>query len=655
MLANATPRMEALSASTDMGDIAESQLANDAMEVVWRRYDLSDFLQRAHKTALIRFNCFIRWYWDYSAGPITKQPRFTADMQQVEGQFTERPQGDIRIELVPPERVFIDPKAERVMPEITEASDARWLFYEVAVPIEQVLNNPKWQRAGVLPTAAGGKRIYGGKLPEDKMGSRDSVAANAAEDAIWGEQGIDPRTAATGASIYTKDGDKTIKGRMVRLVMYWEHPSETYPHGRHGVFMPESDWHVLEFAEELPEATAEKPTGLFGWAMLTDCPLPGRLAGISRMAECIDDQRAINKRNTQMQELRDRFLPVGVVDEDCGVTREAYVNLGALQVLKVNTSGGKQLPTVLFPPGVAQEVNVCIQEINHLTQRIQDKMEIHNPAYYPHKQGTTWSEISQVMFRDYSNIKSNDAARAERTVYAPLARGILNLMQRKMTVEQLVAFFGDRGKATVMRFKHGGIDFKDVHVVAGSSMELSRALKAEMALAALKVNLFDDQDPDKARQNRLDVLDMLGLELTSEMTIDQLQRKKQRDECLQMLQGIEPPIYWFDDHALHATEVVRFMLTSLETLTPEQRAATMDIANKHYTLHKALLKAEVGAAPASLLAAEANANGGAGQPPVVTGSIPIAGNKMLVPQPQPTEQPAQMKIPGEPGMGGEQV
>src|SRR5512138_11868 len=188
-LVNATPTMEVTAATDQMADIAAANLATEAALSQWHGADLPDIHARGHKIAGMRYNCFLKTLFDPYAGDIGE-----------DGQ----PMGDIVDELVPPERVYVDPLADRVMPERKLSGDARWLYELCVQDIGFVANHPTWKEARVEKTPAGNTVIYGGVPDVDDISGHDSIAASTGEEALGDVLKVDNKKASEGASTYAR-------------------------------------------------------------------------------------------------------------------------------------------------------------------------------------------------------------------------------------------------------------------------------------------------------------------------------------------------------------------------------------------------------------------------------------------------------------------
>jgi hypothetical protein len=301
-----------------------------------------------------------------------------------------------------------------------------------------------------------------------------------------------------------------------------------------------------------------------------------------------------------------------------------------------------------------------VNTITTLTRRAEDKMEAHSAAYHPHTSSTTLGEIEIMKLEDVSR-QGADIARAESNVYAPTVKLLLQLCQRFYTNERMIRFFGDKNKATVVKFKGSDLHFEDVMIVPGTSLKKSRALEVQLALRAAELRLFESPDPAEARQLRQDLADILSLNLTTESMTDQLDKNNARDENLQMLEGVEPPVEWSDNHIIHINQVMRLLKSAdFRNLPQPTKDRVRQIAMYHLEMHKQMLMGDMETGPEAMgqvAMGEAGAQGAQAQSQMPGQLLP--DGRMLVPQevggePNNGNRISPESIPGgEPGMGAE--
>ena len=580
-LVNGTPMMDVTAATDEMSDVAAADLANQAAMGMWSSDCLPDTYSRLHKTAGMRYNCFLKTLFDPYAGDI--------------GDDGE-PMGEIVDEVIPPERVYVDPLADRVMPERKLSGDARWLFELCTQDIGFVINHPSWKEAREEKTEAGNTVIYAGVPDADDIKDHDSIAASTGEHNLGDVLGIDQTKAAQGASTFAKKGDISPHGKIVRIVYYYEHKSPNYPHGRFAAFLPDNDWHVLEYRDELPYATKEHKTGLFPWVMAVDVFVAGTLAGRCRMTGARPPQDELNIAATSWRTTRGAMPPMFLADRSSGITAQKLRGAGPATIFEYDSTIGGNPPTAISQPAVNQEAQLAMQEIQTLTRLCEDQMDAHSIATYPRNSATTLGEMEIMRLEDETKLKTNDVKRAEQTVYAPHIKTRLRLMQRFYTEPRMLMFFGAEGRGSLKRFMGSELHFKDVRILPGTSSEANRSLKVALSIRYMELVATTPMEPDEAKQFRLDMGKMLDLQITHSQTTNQKQAKKQLDECFRILDGEKNILPGpFDDPAIHCQTIVDFAISpEVENLPQPRRNDVLQELTLHYDYHK---QAGVGVSP----------------------------------------------------------
>jgi hypothetical protein len=348
-------------------------------------------------------------------------------------------------------------------------------------------------------------------------------------------------------------------------------------------------------------------------------------------------QDEINREMTHWRTLRETFRPVILVDEDAGMTARQMANANRLvDVFAYRSTIGGQPPAFLWPSGIQLEMQTAINTLISLTHRCEDKMGIHSVAYHPHKEGTTLGEIEMMRLEDLSRQENNDIKRAEEVVYAPGVKLILRLAQRYYSEDRLIAFFGDKNKGMVRKFRGSDLHFQDVMIVPGTTMRKSRALQVALWLRAAEVGALNSPDPGRQQENQLNFLNALNLGITVESTDDQLDSNNADAENETILDGIEPPVEYFDNHVIHAARVVRlFKSAKFRNLPAVRKEAARRAGMAHYQMHNMMLRKDLQQSPAIMgIAAGAQQEQETGTTPMGT-AIPAGNGRIYVPQEMP--------------------
>ena len=558
-MASSTPSFESVSVTAQGQDMIGAAMTDRMFGVLWDKYTLGEFFSRGHYTDAARYNCFYHAYYDYSAGAVKQ--RGILDAATGEQKMAYRAEGDIQIIRVNHEDVYVDPRAERVMPHRTEFTDARYLFYIKTMDVGTLMNQP-WKQQGVVEVKRGNeirKILYGGLPDYESIHPTSTAAPSDGSVAAANALGIDTEEAAKGSSLYTNKERPGDTGKVIRVAFYYEHSdgNEQFPHGRFMAFLPDNEWWVLEYREELPEATEEYPDGMFLWVMSKDKEMTGRLAGECRLTQCRPLQMELNYAWTMWRVMRKNIKPFLMYDEDATVNLNGVLQSNYMTAVGYHSNAGMSgnvEPRVFWPPALQLEAGTAQIEAQFITRKIEDKIGIHNPANIPHKQGTTWSEINTILMRDLDAIRDNDVARHEATVYGPFISGMVELARRHFPEDRLLTFFGDKGRPAIVLFKKSQLNFSDVRIIKGTTMRRSKALQAELYMMAVKLGLLNDDDPARQRVMRAQALASMNLSVSIESSIDVLAMERAQEEGLMLLEGKDVPVSWHEPPAIHISE-----------------------------------------------------------------------------------------------------
>jgi hypothetical protein len=536
------PKYEVIASSPSQFGMELAKNDTRLCEMLWHHLQLRNVYRKALLMARI-FKCaYIHTYWDATAGRI------------IDGLA----EGDVACEVVNPMQIDVDPSAEDVRPEIKEPTDAKWISRTQVIPIEKILAVQQWQgEMRVMQTTAGNQVYYGG-LPSDlrEIASHDSSVPTREENALLAEIDRTAREEADGMSPENRDNGG---GRVALVRTYWEHPSEVHPHGRYCVTLPGNSDKIIEYRNELPFATKEHPQGLFGWVLLKDRDIPGKLSGQSVISEVIPFQDRINELTTQVHAMIRKYVPVMLWDKFCGISPKSYVQATISGVLEFDSRGGPgREPHILWPAEIQSFISAAAAEIQRCKQICQDKMSVHQISDYPRSNPTAF-EVSQFLQQDATKW-ADDAKRYEPKI-AEQMKIALRLVQRGYTTERVMKYL-NRSSVQAIRVKASDVHIDDVKIVPGSMLPENRAQQVQHGLFLIQQGFFKGATPDEDKKLRNDALRILQLNLPDEETHDQLNAARSAEENMAVFDGM--PLYvprpW-ENHVIHMTEHYRLLLS----------------------------------------------------------------------------------------------
>jgi hypothetical protein len=555
-----------------MSGFAEAKALNKLAEVMHYYLDLRSRFRDSITMAAVMNTAFIKIWWDWGAGKLEKGVR----------------QGDVAVSIVNPERVVVDPCALCVTPEQTPGC-ARWLVEMDTMSVMELTafskrmsrNGKPYGELQIGDTLAGGKVIYGGIPDVNDLKRTNSSIPTPEETGMM--QGV--RVMGT----LNADADK-ISGLMseyggrVKIYRRWEMPSDQFPAGRFCWYLPDNNNHIIEYREELPNATTEHPEGLFGWASMVDIPVPGRMAGNSRMSMARAAQDQINYDRTAIREIMQRFQPVLMADIDSGFNLDEIEKTDLATIMKYHSRAGGQKPEMFWPPAIAAYVEMLQNDIRDLTAFCETVMDAHNVANYP-KANPTAYEVSLAKGEDVAHW-TDDAKRYEST-YRAVMKQVLRLVQRNYPDERVVEYLSGQQRAVSYTVKRRDVSVKDVMIVPGSSMPRNKRLMQMNYMAAAQAGLFQSRDPQEQDRLNREGRAILNLDISSENTHEQANRNRALAENEEMLDGQVVDIAPWEDNIVHM-EIHYLGLLSPDFYNikdPSLRKEVENIFRQHIGIH----------------------------------------------------------------------
>jgi len=565
------PRMEAIAASAQDSDIIKAKVTDRILEALWAHLEMRSFWYDAHLYKGIYGTSFQMAYWDAEAGP----------------SINGRPSGDIACIILPPTRVYADPTAERVVPEPTRPTDAKWVYVVMDWPITKLLQADKWMTMRSEVNEETGCPIFYGGMPEEQeivLMSKSSISDEESE--LMVHTGRNPEEESRFAAAHRYDNrDPKKKNGKVRVVYYIEQPSTERPNGRFAAFLPDNDFWPLECRNEMMYATAQNPKGIFPVTQLVDVIVPGMLLGRARMSEAREIQDIINQLMSRYSEELKKLTPYFQYDEACGIAEEAVMDSLAARVLRWDSRSGGQPPQVVIPHGASMTSNLIENALLFCIRQSEDKMGIHNVRYYPNAEATL-GELRMQKNEDLTSLEGNDVIRAEESAYGPFMKACAQLVRWGYLEERIIEFVGDRNAVEVIKFKGEDLSFKDVRIVPSSSMPASKHLQKMELMDLIVKGFFQDPDPKINRELRRSALRIMNMEMPLEASIEELACNRARAENQEVLQGKNIRVHRGEPAIMHISEHMRFLNTpEFYNLEPNKQQAVEALILFHCDQH----------------------------------------------------------------------
>lgn len=522
-MVGAVPQFEAVPMTGQQTDMTKAKYVTKMIPGFWHYLKMVSYFRDLLIMAGYYNVAFGKVSWDPTMGRV------------VDG----KPEGEVSLTAVPPFALFVEPGAQRVMPERVQPTDARWLFHRWTTTLGDLKASIRGD--SVRSTPSGGSVIRQ-KPPEGRELAPAGSETNDAENRVVGGDTLRSRTRNV---FKTKDGLPGDSAEVHGMTFY-QHPDDAHPRGRYALMLPDNGNYVLEYRESLPDDAklyGKVFPGLFPFFTVWDERVPGRLAGRSRVAAAIPHQRIINQTMTDNEHLQRVNRPKTYVDRSLGIDIDGVRDNPFLGVvLQFDRRTGGELPKTDWPQAMPEFEKHTEAKVAWHTRRIEDRMRIHSLAYYP-RRSITATEAIQAMRYDEDAL-AQEAYLAEECAYVPATKLVLQVVQRHYGNERMIHYLGDRNRMEVERVMAEDIHFKDINIVSsGSSMPKNRKLMKAEILELVRVGLYSSTEPKEAQKLRQLLFDQMQLESSIEMTDDELDVKKARAENMQLLAGqdIPPP------------------------------------------------------------------------------------------------------------------
>lgn len=495
------PELTVRAFSDEDGDVKAAQLATGILRYVQDRIGLQELASRATTWSETCGSSFFKVDWNAQGG------------RQVGVDEENSPiyEGEVRISVVPPFEIFPD----RL--DVEDFENVRSVIHARAVPVSYIE-----ERFGVALT---GRTISGigqysepstAKLPYQKAGMNFTDV----EDAEM-------------------------------LIERYTRPSVDNPQGKLEIVASGK----LLYSDVLPFVNGERNERGFPFVKQDCLRLPGAFFGVSIIDRLIPVQRAYNAVKNRKYEFLNR-LSMGVLTvEDGSIDTDELSEEGLLpgKVL-VYRQGGKP-PEMLDCGSIPSDFQAEEELLENEFAKISGVSDLAKDSTPMRVTSATGLQLllSQDESRLSATVKSIERALKE------VGRQILRLYRQFAGTARLMTLTVENKKSQVYYFNASGLDVNDLQFE--SKETISPAEKKNTLLSLYESGLLTDEHGNLTQENKNRILEAFGFgSYENARDISALHIAKAGEENLDMKKGeVSPDVY--DDHSLHITEHIRFLLS----------------------------------------------------------------------------------------------
>ena len=514
--------------SDEDGDLKAAKLATGVLQYVQERISLQDSLSRALVWSETCGSVFYKVVWDEKGGRQVAVDEAGAPVYE----------GEVQVSVVPPFEIF---------PDRLDAEDfdgVQSVIHAQAVSVEYIR-----ERFGVV--------LDGRNL--------DGLLAYS-----------EPSAGALGA----KSGKHTasLKDGEILIERYTK-PNAEFPSGRLEI----AAGGKLLYAGDLPYTNGDRGERIFPFVKQDCLRMPGAFFAASVIDRLIPVQRAYNAVRNRKHEFLNR-LSMGVLTvEDGSVDTDELAEEGLLPgKILVYRQGGKA-PEMLdcgsIPSEFKDEESWLEKEFAFIGG-VSDLSQSSTPARV-----TSATGLQLLLSQDESRLTATIAC-IERAV-KEVGRQILRLYRQFAGTARLMTLTGENKKAQVYYFNASKLDVNDIQFEPHE--QFTPEEKKEALLKLYEAGLLTGEDGELTQENKNRILEAFGFgSYENARDISVLHIAKAGEENLLLKsEDILPDGY--DDHALHLSEHIRFLL-SAEFKRAEKREEIKKRFVTHIDEHKRLAK-----------------------------------------------------------------
>ena len=496
------PVLKVRAFSDEDGDLKAAQLATGILAYVQERIGLQERLSKATIWSEVCGSVFYKVLWDEQGG------------RQVAVDEENRPvyEGEVQVSVVPPFEIFPDRLDAEDFDEVqsvihAQAVSASYIFEKFGVSV-----------AGTeMRDLFGYSEASAAKLPMQAMGMNSAKLENG-----------------------------------VLLLERYSKPNSQAPEGRLEIVAGGK----LLYAGPLPYKNGARGERDFPFVKQDSLRLPGAFFATSVVDRLIPVQRAYNAVRNRKHEFLNR-LSMGVLTvEDGSVDTDELAEEGLLpgKVL-VYRQGGKA-PEMLDcgkVPSEFKDEEEWLEKEFSVIGGISDLAQSSTPVRV-----TSATGLQLLISQDESRLSSTVACLHK--ALKGIGRQILRLYRQFAGSARLMTLTGENKKTQVYYFNASKLDVNDIQFESQDTATPEE--KKALLLKLYEAGLLTDKDGNLTQENKQRILEAFGFgSYENARDISALHIAKAGEENLALKAGtVEVDSY--DEHSLHITEHIRFLLSA---------------------------------------------------------------------------------------------
>lgn len=342
------------------------------------------------------------------------------------------------------------------------------------------------------------------------------------------------------------------------VLEYYEHPNREFPEGRHVIIVGDTCVHI----GVLPYKVGKFYRRGYPFVHQQCLKTPGVLWGTSVVERCIPVQRDYNAVRNRINEYIARMTIGNMIVEQGSLVDEDVLDTGIPPGTVVEYKPGTTPPAWMTPQEIPATLLAQVDQLQMEFVQISGVSELSRTSQSP---AAISSGTALEILKEQDDTRLTLTAENVREAIRSLGIQWIRLYRQFATVPRLTRIAGQNaGDVSSVIWKGSDLTSDDVIVDTDNEMTNTPAQRKQLALELLQVGLFTDPDTGKmTRETRAKLLEIFELgNWESTIDIEELHTVRAQREAFEFESGKPPTLMQLDNHTLHASEHIKFALSS---------------------------------------------------------------------------------------------
>ncbi|MBP3431680.1 MAG: hypothetical protein J6K39_02370 [Clostridia bacterium] len=531
-LSKIKPRMQVLPATNEEGDIYTAKVGKKILDSVTNKMNLTAKINQATKWSEICGTSFYKISWNSNLGQVVA----------LEDDGGKIKMGDVEISVCSPFEIYPDSSTHESL------SDCQSIIHARAYTTTQI------------------KQMFGIEV-EGKDVNVYSLDGSSSSLGGLGYSGLSAKLIET-----TRSDSAIVLEKYVK-------PNETHPDGRLIIIAGDK----LVFDGEMPYINGADGKREFPFVRQICNEEVGNFWGVSMISRLIPIQRAYNAVKNRKHEYLNR-LTLGVLAVEDGSVdidnlEEEGLAPGKILVYRQGSNAPAFLGGEQVPSDFEKEEERLLQEFYALSGT-SELGTMDNVS-------ASLSGVALELLIDENESRLIFTTDSIKSAIKTIAKHILRLYKQYSTFPRLIKIMGEDGQLEVLYFKGNDISSDDVQFDTDNETNNTLSQRRDMIFSLLDKGLLSDENGKISTSVRNKIMENIGFGIwDTSVDLSDLHNKNADQENVRMKDGESVSVKEIDDHELHLTQHIAFMLKVLYAADVESKIEENFL--KHVREHKAM-------------------------------------------------------------------